>query len=272
MLRIVSHGQRLVLLRSGHVVAVKGPGLVLFLPGVQHAVRVRLQPVRLDLFWVQAGSSDGVQVTVNASLLLSVEDPAAYTRLPEGPEDTLRAIAEAELRRYIAESDLVTLSRATEDDHQRLAEEMTAQTRQWGVGMDFLELTNMHIQLDPSLVRWAENQPRAAAVEAYITSTDPTGPMGGKATMDVTRTTVPGTGTVHHYVTRGGQQFGVLLDRTDRHRLLVYGSADFDVPAQTIVLEQDEADQLAELLHSKPIVDRVADLERRFSELAERAS
>ncbi|MFC0863078.1 hypothetical protein ACFHYQ_12315 [Sphaerimonospora cavernae] len=88
--------------------------------------------------------------------------------------------------------------------------------------------------------------------------------------MRVSRTAVPGTGTVHHCVTRGGQRFGVLSDRTGRYRLLVY-TAESDEPLQSIVLEQDEADHLAEILHSRPIADRVAVLERRVAEIAETA-
>ncbi|WP_255222358.1 hypothetical protein [Nocardia otitidiscaviarum] len=37
---------------------------------------------------------------------------------------------------------------------------------------------------------------------------------------------------------------------------------------QTLTLEPDEADRLAELLHSAPIRDRVAELERRIDELS----
>ncbi|WP_433500985.1 hypothetical protein ACQP1K_12195 [Sphaerimonospora sp. CA-214678] len=88
--------------------------------------------------------------------------------------------------------------------------------------------------------------------------------------MRVSRTAVPGTGTIHQCVTRGGQRFGVLSDRAGRYRLLIY-AAGSDEPLQSIVLEQDEADQLAEILHSRPIVDRVAHLERRVAQISEMA-
>lgn len=80
--------------------------------------------------------------------------------------------------------------------------------------------------------------------------------------MDITHTTVPGTGTLHHLVTRGGQRFGVLTTHGTR-QLLVYEPGDNpDVPAQTIDLDADEADQIAGLLHTRPLADRVAALER----------
>lgn len=82
--------------------------------------------------------------------------------------------------------------------------------------------------------------------------------------METSRNTVPGVGTIHHFTTRGGQHLGVLVE-ADERSLLAYGSADPDTPSQVIVLEQDEADLLAEVLQSRPIPDRLADLERRVA-------
>lgn len=85
--------------------------------------------------------------------------------------------------------------------------------------------------------------------------------------MDITRTTVPGVGVVHHFLTRGGQRFGVLVDQAGPRSLLLYGPDDPDVPVERIALEHDEADQIAEVLHSSPVADRLASLERRLAEL-----
>lgn len=82
--------------------------------------------------------------------------------------------------------------------------------------------------------------------------------------MDINHTTVPGVGTVHHLTTRDGQRFGVLVEQGKRS-LFVFGADDPDTPAQTIALAPDEADLLAELLHSRPTADRLADLERKIA-------
>ncbi|MGV9740134.1 hypothetical protein [Nocardia farcinica] len=84
--------------------------------------------------------------------------------------------------------------------------------------------------------------------------------------MEVDRVTVPGTGVLHHLRTRAGVRFA-LLTRGDDRQLLVYDQQWPDEPAQTITLAPDEADQLADLLHSAPLPDRVARLERRMSRL-----
>lgn len=89
--------------------------------------------------------------------------------------------------------------------------------------------------------------------------------------MELTSTTVPGDGVVHHVTTRGGQRFGVLVDGADRRSLLIYAASDPDAPAQSIVMERDEADRVAEILHSRPMLDRLAAVERRLVELDARA-
>jgi TrkA domain protein len=93
--------------------------------------------------------------------------------------------------------------------------------------------------------------------------------------MEITRTTVPGVGSVHHCTTRSGAHFGVLVDRSGDRQLFLYRSSAADEsavsgePLVTIALENDEADHLANILHSRPIPDRMAELERRFAQIAE---
>lgn len=90
--------------------------------------------------------------------------------------------------------------------------------------------------------------------------------------MEITRTTVPGAGTVHHVTTRDGERLGVLVERA-RRTLLTYDPThptDPDTPATAISLTPQEADAVANLLHSRPVPDRLADLERRVAALAGR--
>ncbi len=86
--------------------------------------------------------------------------------------------------------------------------------------------------------------------------------------MQINRTTVPGRGVLHSIVTRGGEKFGLMVDIAGNRHLFIYDGADPDIPAQAILLEPDEADEVAEVLHSRPVADRLLLLERRVDELA----
>ncbi|TFV59208.1 hypothetical protein E4P42_09705 [Mycobacterium sp. PS03-16] len=84
--------------------------------------------------------------------------------------------------------------------------------------------------------------------------------------MRVNRTTAPGSGVIHHLVTRAGDRLCVLV-RPDGHRQLFEYDGDSDQPTRAVGLAPDEADQLADILHSRPITDRVAALEQRVDAL-----
>lgn len=86
--------------------------------------------------------------------------------------------------------------------------------------------------------------------------------------MEITQTTVPGAGALHDLVTRDGQHFRIFVARSGVREVYAYDPAHPDVAVATIVLEEDEADRIAEILQSRPIADRLSDLERRFSEFA----
>lgn len=89
--------------------------------------------------------------------------------------------------------------------------------------------------------------------------------------MRIDRTTAPGSGVLHHMVTRDEQRFCLLVGADGTRRLLTYDDGDPDVPAQSIVLDADEADLIADILHSQPIADRLVRLERCVGELIQRA-
>ena len=72
---------------------------------------------------------------------------------------------------------------------------------------------------------------------------------------------------VHHITTRGGDRLCLMVEHGGSRHLFTYDGGDLDAPAWEIVLESDEADQLAEVLHSRPIKDRLLSLERRVDEL-----
>jgi K+/H+ antiporter YhaU regulatory subunit KhtT len=93
--------------------------------------------------------------------------------------------------------------------------------------------------------------------------------------MHISRTTVPGNGVVvHHMTTRRGERLCLMVDEQGNRCLFTYDGGDPDTPAWEILLQPDEADQVAEILHwahasagDRPLADRLFSLERRVDEL-----
>jgi TrkA domain protein len=86
--------------------------------------------------------------------------------------------------------------------------------------------------------------------------------------MEHTPVTIPGTGTLHHCRTRHGERLGLISAYSGKRTILFYDAADPDQPAHAVPLDIDEADEFAQLLHSRPLIDRLASVERRLTELA----
>src|SRR3954471_7916300 len=74
-LRILREYERGVVFQLGRFWKVKGPGLVILIPGIQQMVRVDLRTVVLDVPTQDVISRDNVSVKVNAVLYFRVIDP-----------------------------------------------------------------------------------------------------------------------------------------------------------------------------------------------------
>ncbi|SHK97954.1 hypothetical protein SAMN05443637_115144 [Pseudonocardia thermophila] len=89
-------------------------------------------------------------------------------------------------------------------------------------------------------------------------------------TVEFHSTTVPGRGVLHMIETRSGARLGVLVDHDGTRTILTYGIPpdDPDRVDHEIPLTPDEADHLAELLHSPSVRERLDALERAVAQLS----
>ncbi|GII58871.1 hypothetical protein Pth03_72600 [Planotetraspora thailandica] len=85
--------------------------------------------------------------------------------------------------------------------------------------------------------------------------------------MEVEQTALPGIGLRHEFTTRSGRRIGVVSHRTGRRDLVIYDLDDPDRACETVKLNDEEADALAELLGAPRIVQRLNDLHRQVEGL-----
>src|SRR6201988_454573 len=74
-IRVLREYERAVVFTLGRFDKVKGPGLILVIPGIQQAVRVDLRIVVMDVPSQDVISRDNVSVKVNAVVYFRVMDP-----------------------------------------------------------------------------------------------------------------------------------------------------------------------------------------------------
>ncbi|WP_127932847.1 cation:proton antiporter regulatory subunit [Nonomuraea polychroma] len=85
--------------------------------------------------------------------------------------------------------------------------------------------------------------------------------------MEVEQTALPGIGLRHDFTTRAGRRVGVVSHRTGRRDLVIYDEDDPDRACQTVTLNDEEADALAELLGAPRIVQRLNELHQQVEGL-----
>ncbi len=169
-LRILREYERGVVFQLGRFWKVKGPGLVLVIPGIQQMVRVDLRVVTYDVPPQDVISRDNVSVKVNAVLFFRVVDPekaiiqvAEYlSATSQLAQTTLRVVlGKHELDEMLAERERMNA------DIQRILDE---QTDAWGIKVTNVEIK--HVDLNESMVRAiarqaeAERERRAKVIHA----------------------------------------------------------------------------------------------------------
>ncbi|MFI9552957.1 cation:proton antiporter regulatory subunit [Nonomuraea endophytica] len=85
--------------------------------------------------------------------------------------------------------------------------------------------------------------------------------------MEIEQTALPGIGLKHEFTSRAGRRIGVVSHRTGRRDLIIYDPEDPDSACEDIVLNDDEADALAELLGAPRIVQRLNQLHKQVEGL-----
>jgi regulator of protease activity HflC (stomatin/prohibitin superfamily) len=168
--RILREYQRGVVFQLGRFWKVKGPGLVIIIPGIQQMVRVDLRVVTMDVPPQDVISRDNVSVKVNAVVFFRVIDPQRAIIQVENylmatsqlAQTTLRVVlGKHELDEMLAERERLNL------DVQRI---LDAQTDAWGIKVTNVEIK--HIDLNESMVRAiarqaeAERERRAKVIHA----------------------------------------------------------------------------------------------------------
>ena len=158
-LRILREYERGVVFMLGRFHKVKGPGLVVVVPGIQQMVRVDLRTVVMDVPSQDVISRDNVSVKVNAVVYFRVIDPDKaiiqvanyYEATSQLAQTTLRAVlGKHELDEMLSERDKLNL------DIQKI---LDAATDAWGIKVSNVEIK--HVDINESMVRAIAQQAEA---------------------------------------------------------------------------------------------------------------
>ncbi|MHB1402616.1 MAG: slipin family protein [Thiobacillus sp.] len=169
-IRILREYERGVVFMLGRFWKVKGPGLVVIIPGIQQMVRVDLRTVVFDVPSQDVISRDNVSVKVNAVVYFRVIDPAKSILQVEDYLNATSQLAQTTLRAVLGKHELDDMLAERERLNQDIQQLLDAQTDAWGIKVSNVEIK--HVDIDETMVRAiakqaeAERERRAKVIHA----------------------------------------------------------------------------------------------------------
>lgn len=168
--RILREYERAVVFQLGRFWKVKGPGLILLIPGIQQMVRVDLRTIVLDVPTQDVISRDNVSVKVNAVIYYRVLDAQKAIIQVEDYHMATSQLAQTTLRSVLGKHELDDMLAERERLNADIQQVLDAQTDAWGIKVANVEIK--HVDLDESMVRAiarqaeAERERRAKVIHA----------------------------------------------------------------------------------------------------------
>ena len=169
-LRVLREYQRGVVFQLGRFWKVKGPGLVILVPGIQQMVRIELRTVVLDVPSQDVISRDNVSVKVNAVVYFRVVDPQKAIIEVENFMMATSQLAQTTLRSVLGKHDLDEMLSQREKLNIDIQQTLDAQTLSWGIKVANVEIK--HVDINESMIRAiarqaeAERERRAKVINA----------------------------------------------------------------------------------------------------------
>lgn len=169
-IRILPEYERGVLFRLGRVKKVRGPGLILIIPGIDRLVRVSLRIVAMDVPSQDVITHDNVTVKVSAVIYFRVVDAVKAVVEMENYLYATSQLSQTTLRSVLGQVDLDELLANREKINKELQEILDRQTEPWGVKVSTVEVKNIDLpqEMQRAIARQAEaeRERRAKVIHA----------------------------------------------------------------------------------------------------------
>ena len=150
-IKILQEYQRGVIFLLGRFWKVKGPGLIIVIPGIQKMVRVDLRIIVMDVPSQDVISRDNVSVKVNAVLYFRIIDPEKAIIQVEDWVMATSQLAQTTLRSVLGRHELDDMLAERQKLNVDIQAILDRSTAAWGIKVSHVELK--HLDLDPSMIR-----------------------------------------------------------------------------------------------------------------------
>lgn len=168
--RVLREYERGVIFFLGRFQKVKGPGLIIVIPGIQQIVKVDLRVMVYDVPSQDVISRDNVSVKVSAVIYFRVTDPEKAIINVEDFFEATSQLAQTTLRSILGQHELDEMLAQRDKLNSGIQALLDEQTESWGIKVINVEIK--HIDIDESMIRAiakqaeAERERRAKVIHA----------------------------------------------------------------------------------------------------------
>ncbi|MBI4056893.1 MAG: slipin family protein [Elusimicrobia bacterium] len=144
-IKILNEYERGVVFTLGRFTAVKGPGLVLVIPGIQQMTRVGLRTLVLDVPPQDIITRDNISVKVNAVVYYRVIDPEKAIIQVENYHYATSQLSQTTLRSVLGQQELDDLLANREKINASLQQILDQHAEPWGIKVSNVEVKNVDL-------------------------------------------------------------------------------------------------------------------------------
>jgi regulator of protease activity HflC (stomatin/prohibitin superfamily) len=168
--KILPEWERGVVLQLGRFLDIKGPGLILVIPGFQRLIRVDTRLSTMDVQPQDVITRDNVSLKVNAVVYFRVVQPEKAITQVEDYYFATSQLAQTTLRSTLGQYQMDEILSNRDQINHTLQEILDRQTEPWGIKVALVEVKNIDLpkEMQKAMARQAEaeRERRAKVISA----------------------------------------------------------------------------------------------------------
>ena len=169
-IRILNEYERAVVFRLGRIRDVKGPGLIIIIPGIDRVVKVDMRTITMDIPPQDVITKDNVSIKVNAVVYFRVVNANAAVTNVENYLYATSQLAQTTLRSVCGQVELDETLSAREKINMHLQEILDRSTEPWGIKVSLVEVKQIDLpeEMKRAIAKQAEaeRERRAKVINA----------------------------------------------------------------------------------------------------------
>ena len=168
--KILNEYERGVILRLGKFSGIRGPGLIILIPGLEKMIKVDLRLVTMDIPSQDIISKDNVTLKVNGVVYFKVSNPERAIISVENYYHATAQIAQTTLRSVVGQYELDEILAHRDDINSKLQSILDELTEPWGIKVTNVEVKaiDLPVEMQRAMAKQAEaeREKRAKIISA----------------------------------------------------------------------------------------------------------